>query len=366
MTSFLALIGKDFLELRRDRLALSLMLVLPVLALVLFGYGIRLQCHNIPLAVFDQDKTSSSRSFIDALAASNVFELARNPASQNFESILRHGYSILILPPGFSSAFAGGAASANFFIDGTELNQARTTEMVCRLICEAFLPPQPTLASFYVIPKVAVWFNPDLHEEQFVVPGSFGVILWMFPSLLAAVATARELERAAVVQVYVSKVPAINFVIAKLVVYLAVGLLQALLLLALGCYIFQLHPIGNPLIGALCTGSYVASAVLFGIMLGATSRSQTVAVQAASTGGFFPSLLLSGFVYPLNNIPPAIQIASYLVPARYYITVARDSFNRGATWLEGAQVSIVLLIFAAVFFAVSMVMLRKMQMSEAK
>ena len=366
MRTLIGLVCKDLLELLRDRLALALTVVLPALALVMFGYGIRMQSHDIPLTVFDYDRTADSRSFINALVASNVFQLKYPQGNQSATEALQHGYSALILPNGFAGNLEKGqTATANFFVDGTELNQARTTQLVCQSICESF-HRRPTPTSYYVIPKIISWFNPGLHEELFIVPGTFAVLMWMFPSLLAAVAMARELERPAAVQAYVAKVSALNFIFSKLLVYLSVGLLQALLLFALGCTIFKLHMISCGPMFMVTTIVYIASAVLFGITLGATSRSQTVAVQGASSGGFFPCLLLSGFVYPLENIPPAIQVVSYLVPTRYYIHVVRDAFVQVSDWQSYSSVTGILLVFCAAFFAISWWALRKMQIQEVR
>lgn len=364
MTPLLGLIGKDILELRRDRLALALTIVLPALSLVMFGYGIRLQSHNIPLVVFDYDHTTSSRSFVDAFVASNVFQVRDPQASESADMAVRHGCAALILPDDFSSKLSRSEQPvASLFIDGTELNQARTTELAFSSICDSFLR-KPTLASYYVIPKIVSWFNPGLHEELFIVPGTLAVLLWMFPSLLAAVAMARELERSAVVQPYVAKVPAAVFVGAKMLVYVIVGMLQAVLLFLLSWFIFKLPVLNGSFMFAVSTLLYIDTAVLFGIAIGALCRSQTAAVQAASTGGFFPCLLLSGFVYPLDNIPQAIQVVSYLVPARYYMQAVRDAFVQDSGQQAYLNTSLILIIFACSFFAISWFALRKMHLQE--
>jgi ABC-2 type transport system permease protein len=367
MTTFFGLILKDFLELRRDRLAMALTVLLPLLALLLFGYGIRLGSRNIPLVIFDSDHTVLSRAFADTLIASNVFAIKYAQDNQTPRSFLDRGFSALVLPAGFARDLETvHKAAVNFFIDGTELNQARATQIYCRSICQIFQLPgaRPSPKSYYVIPKVTVWFNPSLHEDLFIVPGTFAVILWMFPSLLAAVAMARELEQGSVTQAYVAKVPAHQFVSAKLVVYLTVGLIQTVMLILLGSWLFGLHIVGDWFWFCLCTVVYVATSVSAGLFIGAFTGSQTIAVQTTSTGGFFPCLLLSGFVYPLENIPPAIRIVSYVVPTRYYIEASREAFMRASGWQLYAGATGILMIFVCVFLGASWWKLRAMQLQE--
>jgi ABC-2 type transport system permease protein len=365
MSGFDAILLKDFVELRRDRLALLLIVVLPVLALALFGFGIRMQSHNIALSVIDLDKTSDSARFIDSLIGARVFGVSIAAPDQTPESLLQRGSSVVMLPRGFASDISRGAAHAQFFIDASDLNQARAAEMYSRIVSNAYLP-HPKITGYYIIPAISVWFNPSLREEQFIVPGSLGVLLWMFPSLLAAVATARELERASSVQLYVSKMAATTFIASKLIVYLMVGLLQAIFLLVLSYIIFDVRLFGVPPLFLVCSVIYISCSVLFGIWLGALARSQTVAVQAVSTGGFFPSLLLSGFVYPLENVPFVIQLASYLVPARYYIQILHSAFNQGATLQTYALNSGILLIFCIILFALTWKALTPMRLSEVQ
>jgi len=209
-----------------------------------------------------------------------------------------------------------------------------------------------------------VWFNPGQQERLFIVPGAFGVILWMYPALLAAVAISREKEEETITRVYSSKISALEFLLGKMLIYVGIGICMAILITTLGWLLFGLLPISDPTPLLVAIPIYVMVSVSFGLFLGAFTSSQTVAVQATSTGGFFPCLLLSGFVYPINNIPFPLNWLAAIVPARYFIDVSRDSFVRGVGWPAVWQDPLILSLFVVVLMAGSWFGLRRMQVKD--
>jgi len=367
MRGCLAQARKDWLEFRRDRLSLGLALLLPIASLLLFGFGIRLESTNIPTVVDDQDRTQFSRSFTQRLYATKAFNPAPDQTNPGDSLNSGNARAAVWIPKGFASGLDMGRVSIVLFtLDGTALTEAHTASSIAQAFGTVFSlylrPPDPRL--LYVLPKITAWFNPELNESLFIVSGVFGVVLWMFPSLLSAVSMSRDLEHGSIVQVFSANVSPVSFLIGKAAVYLVIGICQAAIIVALGCIIFHLRCIDTAWQFALSTFVYLVVSVLFGILMGLITNSQTTAVQATSSGGFFSCMLLSGYVYPLSNIPFPLSLVSYLVPGRYYIHVSRDSFIRGAGWQVIGQDFIVLILFAAALFGLCWWRLKDMRLKD--
>lgn len=360
---------REWVEFKRDRLGLALAFVLPVATLILFGYGVRLQARNIPLLVQDMDNTSTSRALVGRIWASHAFVPAGWHGATEPEDAIRRGEArgAIVIPHGFGQQVdMGKQASVETYVDGSDINSAEVVKSVARGVTASFAQSmgQMNARSLYVMPALRVWFNPGLKEAIFIAPGVFGIILWMYPALLAAVAASREIEQGNVVQVYASTLGACQWLLGKGLVYFIVGMAQALLTMIIASILFGLRVQVEPSLFFLSTVIYVAAAVSFGLLAGVFTRHETVAVQATATGGFFPSLLLSGFVYPIANIPYPLSLVCMVVPARYYIEVSRDCFERGIGWPALWYQPLILLAFAFVLFALAWMRSRSMQVSD--
>ena len=342
-------------------------MLLPIASLLLFGFGIRLESKDIPTAVVDRDGTVRSRGFVQRLYASEAFSPAP-PQEPGSDPLLRgSAHAVVYLPHGFEATIdRGQVADILFAVDGTALTEAHTTAPMAEAFGTIFSsyinPPDPRL--FYVVPRIVAWFNPGLKESLFIVSGVFGVVLWMFPSLLSAVSMSRDFEHRTVVQPFSANLSPVAFLLGKLSVYLGVGICQAILIVALGCAVFDLHFVDQGIKFPLCAVVYLVVSVLFGMLMGLLTNSQTTAVQATSSGGFFSCLLLSGYVYPLANIPFPLSLISYLVPARYFIHVSRDTFIRGAGWEVIGPDLLALAIFALALFGMCWWRLKDMRLRD--
>ena len=185
----------------------------------------------------------------------------------------------------------------------------------------------------------------------------YGVILWIFPSLLTAIAMVREKEKGTILQVYASSISATELLLGK-------GMAYLLIVIGLGTIIFQVGLVNNPITLLLGTLIFLIDSVMFGLLVGVRSNNQNSAVQIISLVGFITSLLLSGFIYPLNNIPFPLSLVTNVVPARYYINITRDAFLRGTGWSGVWFDFLMLTILGLVFFNVSRRILSKMQISD--
>ncbi|MEB3322714.1 MAG: ABC transporter permease [Synechococcaceae cyanobacterium] len=348
---------KELLQFRRDRLTLGLAFVLPVLTLLIFGFAIRLETKSIPIVVQDLDRTPLSRAYTDRLYATHQFQPARWPGGDPVRQAMDAGRAraVVTIPPGFERRVAAGRpATVQVLVDGSDTNNARVIRNGIQGTTAFFLRRQGLAgADPPVRASTRLWFNPGRRESLYIVPGVYGVVLWIFPSLLAAIAMAREREQGTILQVVACGIGADAWLQGKALAYLLVGLAMALVVMGTGGVVFGLGFAGNPV--PLLVGSvlYLAAAVLFGLLVGVRSASQQAAVQGVALVGFLTALLLSGFIYPLSNIPLPLQPVAAVVPARHFIVVCRDAFVRGAGWPGVGRHLLAILLLGGVFYGLA-------------
>jgi ABC-2 type transport system permease protein len=343
---------KELAQFRRDRLTVALAFILPFVALIIFGFAIRLEAKNIPLYVQDFDMTNTSRSYIERLFATNQFipiTTKNLPDSilNNPQAIIDRGVArvAIIIPPDFSSQIKSDLnTNIQVFVDGSDANNARVIKNSIQATTASFLQvSQLQTIDSKIVTRVHLWFNPGRKESLFIVPGLYGLILWIFPSLLSAIAMVREKVDGTIVQVYASTLSATEMILGKLLAYLLIGIIQAILIMVIGALIWHLTFAGNPTPLIIGTVIFLADAISFGLLIGTRAVDQIGAIQGVALVGFLTALLLSGLIYPLSNVPFPLSLVSNIVPARYYIEIGRDAYVRGTGW-SGAWLGVLVLV----------------------
>lgn len=368
MKKIFAQFTKELVQFRRDRLTLAMAFLLPFLTLLIFGFAIRLESKNIPLIVQDFNRTHISSSYIERLYATNQFIPKQWSGDDPVRDAIDRGIAkvAVIIPPEFSRDMqAGRNATVQVLIDATDVNNARVIKNSIQRVTSFFMQDQG-LQSFNnsVTPRIRLWFNPGRLESLYIVPGVYAVVLWIYPSLLAAIAMVREKEKGTILQVYASNISATELLLGKGLAYLLIAIIQALVVMGLGSLLFQVRLVGNPTTLLLGTLLFLADSILFGLLFGVRSSNQNAAVQSVSVIGFVTSLLLSGFIYPLNNIPFPVSIVPNIVPALYFINITRDAFLRGTGWAGVWFDLVILIVFGLVFFTISRNVLKRMQLPD--
>lgn len=357
---------KELAQFRRDRITLGLAFLLPLLSLFIFGFAIRLESKNIPLVIQDFDHSHLSRTYIERLFATNQFQPVRWSGDGPVDEALDQGIAkaAVIIPPDFSRRIkADKSSTVQVLVDGTDANNARVIKNSIQATTNFFLTNDGLVDRVdRVRARIRLWFNPGRKESLYIVPGVYAVVLWIFPSLLAAIAMVREKEKGTILQVYASSLTASELLLGKGLAYVLVGLCEAIIVMGLGGLVFQVGFAGNPTPLLIGTPLYLSAAIMFGLFLGVRSNNQNSAVQGVALIGFLTAFLLSGFIYPLSNIPFPLSLISNIVPARYFIVITRDAFVRGIGW-AGVWFD-VLMIFAIGFllFNLSRRLLKKMQL----
>jgi ABC-2 type transport system permease protein len=373
--------SKELAQFQRDRLTLALAFILPFMTLIIFGFAIRLESKNIPLFVKDWDVTSLSRAYIERLFSTNQFEPINNFSFPFLDSHPSQSLNIsnpqeaidrglakaaVIIPPDFSRRIKSGLPSTvQVLVDGTDVNNARIIKNSIQATTNFFLKDAGLRpAADKVTAHIRLWFNPGRKESLSIIPGLFAVILWIYPSLITAVAMVREKEKGTILQVYASSLTAVELLLGKGLAFLLIGISEAIFVIVLGALIWQLSFAGDPTPLLLGTLLFVADSVLFGLLIGVRTSEQNSAVQAVALVGFLTALLLSGFIYPLSNIPFPLSLVSNIVPARYYIEITRDAFVRGTGWAGVWLSMLMLVILGLLIFRSALFGLKRMQLSD--
>jgi ABC-2 type transport system permease protein len=336
---------KELTQIIRDWRTLALAVVLPLVLLMLLSEGFNLRVDDLAIVIQDFDDSPTSRDFIDAFRASVTLHAISWPVDQHPEDALRSNQAraALIIPFHFGRDLARGVNSpVQLLVDASDSNTAKLVAGYANQITRAYnqrtspASPQPVEAA------VRLWYNPGLSSRKFYGPGIFVLGISMFPPLLASLAMAKEAEQKTILQVYVSSISALEFLLGKIFAFMAVALLETVVMLVLLFTYFGLSFAGDPTPFLVATILYAFCVASFGTMVGSAIPSQVAAMQAVALGGFLLVFLLSGLIFPIQNIPAALRWISNFIWGRYYIEVVRDALLQGGGWpAVGLKVGII-------------------------
>ena len=340
--------------------------MLPVVLLVLLSAGLSLRVADLPIVIQDFSASPASRELVNAFRASISLRVAAWPVERNAEEALVSGAArgVLIIPAHFGRDVARGVDTAvQLLVDASDANTARLTAGYAGQITRAYNERATAgRGSGPVEAAIRLWYNPGLSSRKFYGPGIFVLGLSMFPPLLAALAMARESEQKTILQVYVSSISAHEFLLGKIIAFTAVALAEALLMLSVLFTYFGLRPAGDPTPFVVATILYAFCVASFGTMVGATIPSQVAAMQVVALGGFLLVFLLSGLIFPIENIPASLRWISNFIWGRYYIEVVRDALLQGGGWPAVWANVVIIAIIGGVFYVVGWRSMRRMQL----
>jgi ABC-2 type transport system permease protein len=346
-----AVAKKELLHIVRDVRSLYLALALPLVMLLLFGFALTLDVDHILTYVYDQDHTPQSRELLDQFRSSRYFQIQRDVS--DYKTIERGIDSNAILlsivvPKDYAKhLLSGQEAQVQLLIDGSDSNTAGIAlgyadaivqTYAARMRAGARIPHGGQTQGLPVDPRIRVWYNSDLKSKNFIVPGLIAVTMMIIASMLSSLTIAREWENGTMEQLLSTPVRPRELVLGKLLAYFVLGLTDIFICLIVGVFIFQVPFRGNVLFLFLSSCLFLFGALSWGIFISAGSRTQLQAYQMGMLSSFLPGYMLSGFVYAIREMPKIIQFISYLVPARYFVTILNGIFLKGVgiqvLWLE--------------------------------
>jgi len=366
MKKVIAQVRKELAQFKRDKLTVALALVLPFLSLLLFGYGVRLEIKDIQVVVQNFDNGALSLDLIDRIYGNDQFIPHKWKGNDVVKDAIDRGYAKagIIIPPEFSRELrAGHQAKFEAFVDATDVNNARVIKNGIIATTNGFMqsnkliPQQPPIQ-----PEIRLWFNPGRKESLYVVPGAIAVCLWIYPSLLAALAMVRDKEQGTILQLYASSITAVELIAGKVLAYIVVGLGMSVFLVSVSIVLFNVFFVGDPTPYLIGTLFYIFSSVSFGTMIGTRMTTQSSAVQAVAVGGFTTALLLSGYLYPIRNIVFPLSLLCNIVPARWFVQLSRDALLRGGNWSYDWYLPVLVLVLGLFYFGLAIKNLGAMQL----
>jgi ABC-2 type transport system permease protein len=359
-----AVFRKEIIHVRRDPISLLEIILLPVILMLLYGYALTFDVKNVTVAVYDQEQSQLSQEFINRFRGTEYFRLTRFVQSyQELADLIiyRKVQVGLMIPYDFSRSYqTGKTAVVQALVDGTDSNtanivlgyvQAVAAPYNLELLSQRLGTKGPSRINQPVDAQTRFWFNEDLESRNFIVPGLISVIMTVVGALLTSLTVVRELERGSMESLMATPLKKTELLLGKLGPYFIIGMFDMLVVMAMGKFLFAVPLRGSGLLLIGLAAIFLIASLGQGLLISVTSENQLQAFQMAMLTTFLPSFLLSGFVFAIYLMPLPLQIASYVVPARYLVTITKGIYLKGLG-LQYLWPSAVMLAAAATFFVV--------------
>ncbi|MBN2013023.1 ABC transporter permease [candidate division KSB1 bacterium] len=331
---FIAIIRKEFIHILRDPRSLLITFVMPLLMIFLFGNAVELDIKEIPFGVIDQDNSQASRELIDKFINSGYFKL--QPIEQNREHIhdlfmQRAVKAVLIIPVDYAKDLQiKPQVQAQMIVDGSNSNTASVIINYTKMIF-ATLTTELNVQTINMPLEIEsrVWYNPDMESANFVVPGLVAIIMMMICALLTSITIVREKETGTMEQILVSPIKPYEVVFGKVLPYVIIAFFDGVLVLVFAWLSFGVPIAGNVLLLAVLSLFYLYASLSLGVFISTQAKTQLVAMMAALVITVLPSVMLSGFIFPIRSMPNVLQWLTYIVPARYFLVIIRGIVLKG-------------------------------------
>ncbi|MEK7263625.1 MAG: ABC transporter permease [Bacteroidota bacterium] len=339
--NLLPIIKKEFRQIIRDKRVLAILTLIPALLLLLNGYALNFDVQHIKMAVYDEEKSNESRTFVNSFLTSGYFDFVENLSSSEEATQLLDNAKVkiaLIIPKNFSNKLLSNeAASVQILVDGMDANAATTIVGYAQAVTLQYsqkivLKQLAKLGKGSYIPinyDARIWYNPELKSAKFLVPGLIGLILAITGVVATALSIVKEKERNTIEQIIVSPVAASEFIVGKLIPYAIISLFAAALTLVAAYWVFDVVIKGSIFLLFGATLLFVVAALSLGLWVSTISDSQQVAFQLATLVSMLPTMILSGFMFPIRSMPWWLQIISNVTPAKFYLIILRSIVLKG-------------------------------------
>lgn len=330
------LILKEFRHILRDPRSLIIAILMPIMMTLLYGYAINLDIKNIRLAVLDYDRSLASRELAGRFYHSGYFTEPLSEADMaDPEAVLKRGdaHAVMVIQYGFAAALRDSAPyQLGLLVDGADANLSAAAVGYSSVIIRQYLMDR--LPVGFALPGVTlsqqVLYNPDLKSSHFFVPGLIAIILMMISALLTSITIAREKETGTMEQLLTAPIKPYQVILGKVIPYIGLALIDGVLVLGIGVLHFGVPFVGSMLLLLLFGLVYIIAALSLGVLISTLARTQQVAMMAALVVTVLPSVMLSGFIFQIKNMPVILQAITLIVPARYFLLIIRGVMLKGA------------------------------------
>ena len=367
-----AVARKEFLHVIRDFRSLGMAILIPMMMLILFGFALTLDVDHVPMAVWDQSGTARSRDFISRFGGSRYFSICKYVDN---ERDLVHAIDMgevmmgLVVPRDFAQRIdAGRDVPVQMNVDGADANTATIAMNYASVISQLYgmeitnernqrQGGKPLQIALDVRPRVL--FNEEMESRNYIIPGLIAVLMMVISAMLTSLTIAREWERGTMEQLISTPIKVSELIVGKLIPYFAIGLFDVLVAVLMGEFVFHVPLRGNVALLFGTASIFLVGALAMGMTISIVTKNQLLSSQVAMVATFLPSFLLSGFIFMIANMPKAIQVITYIVPARYFIAILKGIYLKGVGWeILGSQIFL-LAIYGVVMVTLARVKLRK-------
>jgi ABC-2 type transport system permease protein len=365
------IIKKEFRHIRRDKRVLAVLTLVPAALLLLNGYALNFDVTHIRTAVVDHDKSATSRDFIQSFVSSGYFDHVKNlRTSYEATRLLDNGEVrlVIVVPSGFSEKLlARETVDVQLLVDGMDASAATTIvgyaqAMVLQYSQRIILQAMSKIGRGSYIPvnyEMRMWYNPELKSARFLVPGLIAFILAITCVIATSLSIVKEKERNTIEQINVSPIHALDFIVGKLIPYALISLVAAALVLLAAYFLFDVVIKGSVLLLFFATLLFITAALSIGLFVSTVSDSQQVAFQIAAIVSIAPTIILSGFIFPIRSMPWWLQVLSNITPAKFYLVILRSIVLKGAGLSAFWEQGVYLLLYTTLFLGISTLRSRK-------
>ena len=355
-----AMVRKESLQILRDPSSIAIAFIMPLVLLLLFGYGVSLDARHIRLALVVEQPDANTASLTGAFQQSEYFDpVSYRHINQAEKALVAHDVDgIVWLRSNFSDRLLAEAdAVIGVFVNGIDANQARITqgyiEGVWQVWLMSYAQEQGREAEVPVELEPRIWFNPAVRSRDFLVPGLIAVIMTLTGAMLTSMVVAREWERGTMEALMVTPIRIREITVGKLLPYFLLGMGGMLMSVAMALWLFEVPLRGSFLALIAASALYMLVALAMGLLISTVARSQFVAGQIALVATFLPAFILSGFIFQIGSMPEAVQVITHVVPARYFVAMLQTLFMAGDIWPVLLANSGALLLIMVILFGVA-------------
>jgi len=370
MRRALAVGRKEFRQIVRDRRTLTILLFIPLFFLLLFGYALNFDIRHIRLAVDDRDQSAQSRELVSAFVNSGYFDLVariEGPADLDRMMNWNQARAALVIPAGLARELrAGRTVTVQVVVNGDNVNTASTVMAYAASIVQSvsaslqlqqMVPGRAPGPPIVAVPRI--WYNPELKSALFLVPGLIAFIGMITSAISTTMSIVKEKERGTWEQVRMAPINTVSYVLGKTTPYLLISLLSVAMVIVVAMVLFGLPVRGSWLLLLGAVLLFLAGALGTGLLISTLADSQLIAFQVVALIAFLPTMLLSGFVFPIASMPTAIQIITGIVPARYFLVALRGVMLKGTGLHEFWPQLVALAVYAVVVLGLASVRLAR-------
>ncbi|WP_020402460.1 ABC transporter permease [Gracilimonas tropica] len=360
MNSFSGFVVKEFKQIYRDKRTLIVLFGMPVIMMILFGFAIRNEINNAKIGILDRAKDEASQAIIHKLEASDSFEISAYLKSYDeVEALFRQGEvkEVVVFESEFRKKLVKqGQANVQVLTDATDPNLANLVQSYTANIIQDYaetLHEGKHLETAGISPDIRMMYNPELKSVNLFVPGLIAVILMLVSALMTSISITREKEMGNMEILLVSPLKPYHIIIGKVLPYLVLSVVNVITILILAKFVFQVPFEGSYLLFFAESGLFILTALALGVFISSASENQQTAMMISLAGLLLPTVLLSGFIFPVSSMPDVLQFVSHIIPAKWFLVIVRSIMLKGSDFLLIWKETLILVMMTVLLIALS-------------